>query len=68
MQPYETPTGIGTGPCPNGFQGGDRDTAELIDINRERESIRVQDLAHNPYALFTSEVITKVSLLGPFSF
>ncbi|CAH8470542.1 unnamed protein product [Schistosoma curassoni] len=59
MQPYETPTGIGTGPCPNGFQGGDRDTAELIDINRERESIRVQDLAHNPYALFTSEVITK---------
>ncbi|CAH8457050.1 unnamed protein product [Schistosoma rodhaini] len=59
MQPYETPTGIGTGPCPNGFQGGDRDTAELIDINRERESIHVQDLAHNPYALFTSEVVTK---------
>ncbi|CAH8440046.1 unnamed protein product [Schistosoma turkestanicum] len=59
MQPYETPTGIGTGPCPNGFHGGDRDTAELIDINREKESIHIQDLAYNPCAFFTNEVITK---------
>nr|CAX75845.1 nuclear receptor, subfamily 0, group B, member 2 [Schistosoma japonicum] len=52
MGPYEMPTGIGTGPCPNGFQGADRDTAELIDINREKESIHVEDLTYNPHALF----------------
>ncbi|KAH8851310.1 nuclear receptor [Schistosoma japonicum] len=59
MGPYEMPTGIGTGPCPNGFQGADRDTAELIDINREKESIHVEDLTYNPHALFTNEVINK---------
>ncbi|CAH8479686.1 unnamed protein product [Heterobilharzia americana] len=59
MQPYEAPTAIGSGPTPNGFTGAERDTAELIDINREKESMDVQDLAYNVYAAFSNEVITK---------
>ncbi|CAH8830529.1 unnamed protein product [Trichobilharzia szidati] len=59
MQPYEVPTDLGTGPTPNGFIGGERDTTELIDINRERESMNVKDLAYDPYAAFKNEVISK---------